>query len=138
MEQRAGKTAFRLPDGWIDNSIYTYVSPDQTWKISFFLDPHIQEPTPDAVMQDRLANAKAVLPGFRVEQPTAKVLVAGKEARVVTFDTQDSGQITRTCLLVIWLQAGRAIVVNGQGPAEQWKDFQPAWDEFIKSFAFSP
>jgi hypothetical protein len=135
MERHAGRASFQLPDGWLDQSTYSYASSDRRLKVTLFFDSAIDEPTSDAVIADRLATAKAILPKFRIIAGPEQVKIAGLEGTTVTFDNQDADRATRTRLLVALFAPRNGIVITAQGPAIGAAEFERIWQAFLASFA---
>ena len=134
MLQRAGTASFSLPEMWIDNSMYTYYSPDKLFKLTLFFDDAIDEPTAEAMLRDRLAKAQVILPDFKIVGPPAPIQIAGQDGRVVTFDSRDAGGVTRSRLLVLLWGPRRGLVITAQGAADKWPAFESAWEAFVSSF----
>jgi hypothetical protein len=134
MEQYAGPARFRLPDGWMDQSTYSYTSHDRQLKVTLFFDNAVDEPTADAALADRLATAREVLPGFKLVGEAVPIQIAGREGRTVTFESKDANQVTRTRLAILMRAPRQALVVTAQGPAGQLDNFERMWDTLFASF----
>jgi hypothetical protein len=127
----------KIPDGWEDQTIYTYKGPDDSGvqhMMTLVVDLYVNASTAEEFARPRIDTAMATLQGAEILKEDAKQLASGFPAYECVYKWVPSGADARFVKTVYILVDGVGYVFSGNFSKKTIKTIGTEMDQMIESF----